>query len=475
MTSCAPYESPAAPPRWTLGPEAGIVTGRAGFALFDWQQRVLDKAMEVDAADRLTRSQVTLICPRRNGKTQLVMARILAGCLLWEEQSILYTAHLGDTARHTFTAFLDLLNHSLWLQQQVDRVGYGKGDESVRFRNGSTFSIRARTASGGRGLECSTLILDEALELKDDHISALTPLLAKANAQGGGQLWLVSSAGHGRSDVLARARDRGRAATDDTDPDLAFFEWAATRDADPADPAVWAATNPSLGTPILGADFLRMQQRSMNPEEFGREHLGWWTSEVATPFLPHGAWAACSRLDPPPLPDGARVTLGIELQDYGRAAALAASVDLGEQTAWVEVLERWADPDGLDPAVLAQRIAAHADRVGSRLVIGDDYTTAAILDHVEALRLPVERLNISAVREASQTLLTATTSGRLLHPIDPRTDVEMANAGSAPTGDGLQRLSRKTSTGPSTAAFAIAAAAHHTFRPAPAVPLLLTG
>lgn len=472
---CAPYESPAAPPRWTLGSEASLVTDLAGFHLFDWQARVLDKAMQVDASDRLTRSQVTLICPRRNGKTQLVMARILAGCLLWEEQSILYTAHLGDTARHTFTAFLELLNNSPWLQRQVERVGYGKGDESVRFRNGSVFSIRARTASGGRGLECSTLILDEALQLNDDHISALTPLLAKANAQGAGQMWLVSSAGHGRSEVLARARDRGRAADDGSDPDLAYFEWTAARDADPADPGAWAAANPSLGTPILGADFLRMQQRSMNAEEFGREHLGWWTAEVAVPFLPRGAWDACARLTPPPLPADPRVALGVELQDHGRVAVVAACVDLGAEGAWVEVLDRWADPAGLDPARLAARVHALAEQVGARVVIGDDYSSAAVLDHCEALRLRVERLNFTGVREASQTLLTATTSGRLAHPTDPATDLELVNAGRAATGDGLQRLSRKNSTGSSAAAFAVAAAAHHILRPAPALPLLLTG
>lgn len=453
------FAAPAGSPGTTLGPEARWAARRAGFHLFDWQAGVLDAAMATKGPedDRLLRSQVTLVCPRRNGKTQLLMARILAGCLAWDEASILYTAHLGDTARHTFTAFLELLNNSPWLQAQVDSVKYGKGDEGVRFRNGSTFSIRARTASGGRGLECSTLILDEALELRDDHVSALTPLLARANAEGAGQLWLVSSAGHGRSEVLARARDRGRAAAaGEPDPDLAYFEWCASRDADPADPDTWATANPSLGTPVLGPDFLRMQQRSMSGEEFGREHLGWWSSEVAAPFLPHGAWAAGEVPDAPPLPSRALVAFGIEVQDFGRRAALVAGVALGEQV-WTETLHRWANPDGIDLPTVAEQVRGYARTLRPVTIAGDEFTCTAILDHLER-RHPVTRLNMPQLRAASQSLLLAATSGRLVHPPDPVYAEELANAGQAATGDGLTRLSRKHSSGPSTAAFATAAA-----------------
>src|SRR4029079_6029030 len=127
---CASYAHPAAPPRWTLGPEVRWAADCAGFELFDWQADLVDAAMATGGPgdDRLARSQVTVICPRRNGKTQLVMARILAGALAWAEESILYTAHLGDTSRHMFTTFLDLLNSSRWLRSQVRQVSYGKGD-----------------------------------------------------------------------------------------------------------------------------------------------------------------------------------------------------------------------------------------------------------------------------------------------------------------------------------------------------------
>ena len=472
MTSSAPYEWPASAPPLTLGPEVQIIAQLAGFQLFPWQQRVLDKACAVDDQDSFTISRVTLICPRRNGKTQLVMARILAECLLWSDpdhpSTVLYTAHLGDTARHVFTTFLDLLHHSPTLQKSVARIGYGKGDESVTFTNGARFHIRARTNSGGRGLECTTLILDEALELKADHMAALTPLLAKAEAQGTGQLWLVSSAGYGKSEVLAQARDRGRAGDD---PGLAYFEWVAPREADPTDPAVRAAANPSMGTPVLSDRFLASQLATMSLEDFGREHLGWWTDQQAVPFLPHGAWGATTA-DPPELPARARIAFGVELGDYGRTAALVAAVQLPQGRCWVETLARWSDPDGLDVEAVAADMLAQVKGKRPVMVAGDAYTCGPLLEHLGKAGAPVKRLTFGDVRDASQTLLTGVTGGRILHPAHPQTDVELVNAGKQATGDGLDRLSRKTSTGSSVAAFAVAAAAHIILGPKPGRPAI---
>ena len=479
MMKSAAYEWPESLPALTLGDEVPIIAREAGFSLFPWQQRVIDKACAVDDQDRFIHQRVTLICPRRNGKTQLVMARILAECLLWSDPEspavVLYTAHLGDTARHVFTTFLDLLHNSRWLQSMVDpkkggRIGYGKGDESVTFVNGAKFHIRARTNSGGRGLECTTLILDEALELKPDHMSALTPLLAKAQARGSGQLWLVSSAGYGKSVVLAEARDRGRAGGPEAG---AYFEWTVPRDADPHDPAVRAEANPSVGTVVLSDSFLVSQLATMNIEDYGREHLGWWTDQLAVPFLPHGAWAQCLA-EPPELPRRARIAFGLELGDMGRQCALVAAVKLPDGRAWVETLQRWAHPDGLDPAGVAADVVAQVKAKRPVMVSADAYTTGPLLDHLEASGVPVNRLSFGGVRDASQTLLAAVTGLRVMHPASYLDDQEMSNAGKAPSGDGLDKLSRKTSTGPSVAAFATAAAVHVILGPQPARPAIHT-
>jgi hypothetical protein len=252
---------------------------------------------------------------------------------------------------------------------------------------------------------------------------------------------------------------------------MMYAEWCASRDADPADPLAHAAANPSLGSSVLDADFLRMQHRSMTAEAFGREHLGWWTDQVADPFLPHGSWAAMEAERPTPPPD-ARIAFGVEWQDYGHAV-LVAAVDLGDGRVWVETVRRWHDPLGLDPAHVATQLAQIVLAVPGTVLAGDEFTCTAILDHAAAAGIAVHRLSQPDVRAASHLLLTATMAGRLLHASDTITDQEMANAGKSPTGDGLWRLSRKFSTGRSTAAFATAAAVHQIAGPQPAEPLLI--
>lgn len=458
----------------SLGGEASwLMRAKAGMPLYPWQDDMLTQACQVDSRDRLTIPEVTLICPRRNGKTQAVIARMLADCLLWSTPAnpttILYTAHLGSTVRKgTFTPLKELIKASPWLNGHVLDVMNGKGEEAILFKNGSRIDFLARTLGGGRGMECTTLVLDEAMRLREDHLGPLLPLVAKGLSMGLGQVWWVSSAGDGTSIPLIRQRDNARAGHD---PSGLFLEWAAPRDADPTDPITWAQANPSLGQPILQESFLQSMARQMSPEDFGREHLGWWTDQTADPFLPHGSWQACAA-DPPPLPPTARVAFGLEVQDNGRAGALVAAVDLGE-TVWVETLRRWWEPGGLDPATLAAAVAGEASDKRALVVAGDQLTTGIYLDHLAAARVPIARLNFAEVRQASQALLSAVTSGRLAHPTEPLTDAELINVGKSPTGDGLEKLSRTRSTGASTAAFAAAAAVAQVTAPLRSAPLLM--
>jgi hypothetical protein len=152
---------------------------------------------------------------------------------------------------------------------------------------------------------------------------------------------------------------------------------------------------------------------------------------------------------------------------------LVAAVDLGDGRVWVETVRRWHDPLGLDPAHVAAQLADVVTQVPGAVLAGDEFTCTAILDHVAAAGIPVFRMSQPDVRAASHLLLTATMAGRVPHPPDPTSDQEMENAGKAPTGDGLWRLSRKFSTGRSTAAFATAAAVQQIAGPQQPEPILI--
>ena len=466
------FAHPAKPPEHSLADEVDWACKLLGLHLFDWQAAFLARSTAIRGPhdEAFVHPTVGLIVPRRNGKTLAVMARMIVGALAWNEK-VLYTAHLGETSREVFTDLVDLINRSEWLRDRA-KISYGRGAEEIAFRDAGKIRIRARTKSGGRGTGCDLLVLDEALELGEDHLSALLPLTAMAMSRGRGQVWWLSSAGHGGSVELGRFRDRGRAAAEGDD--LCYAEFVADRDADPSDPETHRIANPSLGTPILSEAFISSQQRSLNAEAFGREHLGWWTSLLAEPLLPVGSWLACQG-EAPIIPARARISWGIEVQQFGERATLVQAVDIGDGRTWVETLARWHEPAGLDGAALAGQVASLYRKAARRpvTVAGDSYTCSLLLDHMQAARLPVSRLGVPDIRQASGLLLTSVVGKRLSHPRDEDMAAEMGNAGQAANGDGLQRLSRRQSTGPSTCAFAVAAALHALEAPQAATPRIV--
>jgi len=95
-------------------------------------------------------------------------------------------------------------------------------------------------------------------------------LLPALSARPDPQVWYTSSAPHHTSTVLHRLRSRGLAGGD---PRMFYVEWSAPTDADPADPENWAMANPSLGVRI-NEERIDTAQRSLDPAEFAREHLG---------------------------------------------------------------------------------------------------------------------------------------------------------------------------------------------------------
>jgi phage terminase large subunit-like protein len=91
--------APTNPPDKSRGLEAVRLAAILGIDLYPWQADVLELGCRVTDSGAFASHQVTVIAPRRNGKTELVLARIIAGLYLFDEGTILYTAHNGDTAR----------------------------------------------------------------------------------------------------------------------------------------------------------------------------------------------------------------------------------------------------------------------------------------------------------------------------------------------------------------------------------------
>ena len=66
--------------------------------------------------------QVAVSAPRQNGKSQIIVARALAGVLVFGERTIIVSAHQQDTAREVFTKIVDILEDHPRLNDRVDNL-----------------------------------------------------------------------------------------------------------------------------------------------------------------------------------------------------------------------------------------------------------------------------------------------------------------------------------------------------------------
>lgn len=248
------------------GDDAIELAESAGLHLDPFQQLLLR-----DGCTRIGRRwgaiEVAIELSRRNGKSEVFLARVLAGVYLFGEKRIVYTAHSGETVMDAFGRLSELIMDSPHLRKRVKgEPTRGNGKEAIHFHSGARIRFRTRTASGGRGLDGDLVVLDESQDIGWRHVSALYPvILARADPQ----LWYGGSAGDKGSEVLGDLVRRSEAA----EPGLVMHRYAADEDDDPADPRTQARVNPAYGRRIQ-PDVIAQLQRTMPPEKFARECLG---------------------------------------------------------------------------------------------------------------------------------------------------------------------------------------------------------
>ena len=442
----------------SYGPSAVERLAAVGLELFPWQADVLGQWLEVDDSDALTRSNAALVCPRRNGKSLLIAARMLFGMIFLGESRVLYTAHEAASAREMFDTMRRILAHPE-LKKHVARVALGKGTEEIELKNGSRFSFRTRTGDGGRGMESSLLVLDEALILSGESMAALTPLVARAAAGGRGQVIYASSAGSNdaASEILRNIRDRGRSETPPAG--LSYHEWSTERGADIDDPETWRQANPSLGTSILSEGFLEAARSRLEVEAFLREHLGIWTDSGDLPAIDPARWAELASTEPPPRTAPATwITLDVDpARTSARVLGFYRSTD--DRLA-VSVLDSIDDPNGLDSDLHAQRVLGIVSQYDPEL-IGYDRLTCIYVEHILAAhgwKTRLRPLYGSKFSNGLGSLLARVRLGTIVH--DGHSDLEgdLGRAIARPFGDGARIFARKGVTS-GTIAGAVALAA----------------
>lgn len=365
-----------APPRELVEPrgaransweDVADLSARAGVVLDGWQELILETAMGERSDTTWAAKRVGISVPRQNGKSQLLVARALAGVLLFGEKKIVISAHQQDTAREAFSKMIEILDDEAngWLMDRVRPNGIMNAinREAVRFKNGASIQFKARSGAGGRGFSSDCLLLDEAQRLKRP---AWVSINSTMSAMPNPQVWLLGTPPT-REDIEGQMGEVFEsirtAAINGTATATAWCEWGV----DPTDEAFladlrassrewsadvericWAA-NPAWSTRI-NRDVVQGEHETYTPEEFAQDRLGVWLSDLGANGKrrwSNDLWATAETATSPP--DGVR-SFAVAFSMDGSRLSLAGAVKHPDGVhcelidAFQGVLERGVDP-----------------------------------------------------------------------------------------------------------------------------------
>lgn len=287
-----------APPRLLVAPasransweDVADLAATLGIPLDEWQEQVLEAAMGERADGRWASKFIGLSAPRQNGKSQLIVARALAGVLLFNEKTIIISAHETDTARQVWQRLIDTIEDNPTLEARVTGRMNAVNRESLTFGEGldkQTIKLKARGQSGSRGFSADCLLLDEAQILGRQAWGSIVPTMS---ARPNPQLWLFGTPPTLNDDPFAFARVRDQSIA--RKARHCWLEWSATEGDDPDDPETWAKANPSFGV-RLSEEACADDRAAMDDQQFAMERLGMWApSADSLRVIPSDAWAS---------------------------------------------------------------------------------------------------------------------------------------------------------------------------------------
>lgn len=416
------------------------MSARAGVPLDDWQELILESAMGERADLSWAAKRVGISVPRQNGKSQLMVARALAGALLFGEKKIVISAHQADTAREGFTKLIEILDSdgNEWIRSRLDPK-YGRGGvmnainrEAVKFANGALIQFKARTLAGGRGFSSDCLLLDEAQRLgRAAWASINSTMSARANPQ----VWLLGTPPTHEDDgeVFESVRV---AAIEGVSSSSAWIEWGldsehpaymAARSSLLDSPREWTPeieaacwwSNPAWNTRI-NHEVVMGEFETYTPEQFAQDRLGAWASELrASRLITAAEWSATATVE---APDGVR-SFGVAFNIDGSRMSLAGCVKHGEG-AHIEVIDAMTGEIGAGIGPLADWLA---DRHRSAVVIaisgqaGSAALEQALIDRGVPRRM-IHVLSAPEVFAANGMLYDAVRDRRVTHPAGKATD-----------------------------------------------------
>ena len=325
----------------TDGTDAALLMREYGYQLDEWQQSVLDCWLgKENGVYNVTSAGLAL--PRQNGKNVCLEAREFFGLIVNGER-ILHTAHQVRTSKKSFRRLAAMFTDKKHpeITDEVKQIRYTNGEECIELNNGGVIEFSARSRQAARGFDgISLVVYDEAQELTDDQVEAITATLS-ASSTGTRQMIYTGTPPYPGcpGEVFKRRRN---VCIDDPGKHDSWHEWSVTgdkiSDINVEDVSLWYMANPALGI-RLTEDFTFEEMRSMSPDGFARERLGWWQPQIEHQLdyaIPAEIWDAC--VSDEPKPDG-KTAYGVKFSMDGSMVALCGACIDDNDIARISLIE----------------------------------------------------------------------------------------------------------------------------------------
>ncbi|KZM70766.1 hypothetical protein AWN90_40110 [Nocardia terpenica] len=313
----------------THGHKAIALAGRLSpQPIMPWQRGNLRCLLRRNPEGAWTHPDAVLICPRQNGKSEILLLRCLYGlCVLGEK--ILYTVQRWDTGKELHTRLVALIGASASLRRRfasAPTLSQGRG--TIKLTNGAQMVTSTRSADVGRGItKLDLLVYDEAYNLDLSATSAVDyAQMAAPDPQTIYTSSAVNAEQHPKGFVLADMRAAGLARAEG----VYFAEYMAPEHLPHDAVTTWEYANPSYGIIQTAAKMqkpLRKATTKAGLIAFGVEALGRGVWPVRTEhrpaLIPAEVWGGMA--DPAPTLTGPRA-IAVDMTPDRRVVSIVAAV-----------------------------------------------------------------------------------------------------------------------------------------------------
>lgn len=316
-----------------------------GIKLLEWQKYIIYCWLAVNWDEEEQRwkwanPKAGLLVPRQNGKTEIIIARIIGGMIFMDE-ALIYTAHSDKTVDEVKRRVQNFFYQAEEEVRDLLTPEFEKEPKSLDYlelREGGRCVFRTRTRTGGLGTTNDTLILDEAQEETDAQQEALLPTISAGKSQNQQILRAgTPPSGGGTGTVFIRIRQN---VVDGKDHETCWQEWSTELlVTDPLnDEDSWYECNPSLGYHLMVAA-VRNEAKDMAVDSFNKMRLGWIAGTESKRAISDALWSRL-KVDKVSLPEDYKRVYAIKFAPDGSAVSLGVGVYMPNDIVHVELIER---------------------------------------------------------------------------------------------------------------------------------------